>query len=152
MTNVAFFLVCGGTYNNENGIIASPMYPLPYHKDRECIYEIVAPLGKSITLDWMDFDVEGNTYPECNYDRVEVYDGVPDDANSLGRYCGHVMPPQAISKMNLMTLKFVSDVSIEGRGWRGNYSFTDTGKCKYKLVSQAHLKLISGQHLQAVVG
>lgn len=104
------------------------MYPNAYHKERECIYEIIAPLGKAISLDWLDFDLEGNTYPDCTYDYVEVYDGVPDDTSSLGRYCSQVVPPQAISKMNLMTLKFGTDSSIEGRGWKANYTFIDTGK------------------------
>lgn len=105
------------------------MYPNPYHKSRECIYEIQAPLGKSIILDWLDFDLEGNAYPDCVYDYVEVYDGVPDmDKGSMGKYCDRVTPPSAVSTVNLMTVKFVTDSSVEGRGWRGNYSFVDTGK------------------------
>lgn len=134
------FTVCGGRYDSDNGIVSSPLYPQPYHKDRECLYEIVAPLGKSITMDWMDFDLEGNTYPDCSYDYVEVYDGVPDDRNSMGRYCSHIVPPQAISKMNLITLKFVTDMSIEGRGWRANYTFTDMGKCLLKRITKDLVK------------
>lgn len=104
------------------------MYPNPYHKDRQCIYEIVAPLGKAIVLDFIDFDMEGNTYPECTYDYLQVFDGVADEENQIGRYCGSMVPPQAASRLNLMTLKFVTDPSIEGRGWKANYSLVDTGE------------------------
>lgn len=103
------------------------MYPETYHKEKECLYEIIAPIGKAIVLDWMDFDLEGNSIPDCHYDYVVVYDGLPDDDSKIGRYCGDGIPPQATSRMNLMTLKFATDGSIEGRGWRANYTFVDTG-------------------------
>lgn len=124
---ISYSVVCGGTYHSDNGIVTSPMYPSPYHRDRECIFEIVAPLGKAIIVDWMDFDMEGNTYPECTYDFLEVYDGVATDSASVGRYCGTITPPRIVAKMNLVTLKMVSDSSIEGHGWKVNYTFVDMG-------------------------
>lgn len=119
--------VCGGTFTSESGIVTSPMYPQPYHKSRECIYEIVAPPGNAITLDWMDFDLESNAYPSCPYDYVEVFDGIAEDSSSIGRYCSTMNPPTAVTKMNQMTIKFTSDSSVEGRGWKANYSFVEAG-------------------------
>lgn len=94
----------------------------------------MAPLGKSITLDFMDFDVEGNSYPECSYDSLAVYDGIAEVEGLLGKYCSDIMPPQRQSKINLMTLVFTTDSSLQGRGWRANYTFTDMGDYYYYLV------------------
>lgn len=54
-----------------------------------------------------------------------MFDGVPDDSTSLGRYCGSMLPPPAISQQNLMTLKLKTDDSIQGRGFKANYTFSN---------------------------
>lgn len=120
--------VCGGVFNNETGILTSPNYPNEYHADRVCNYEVRAPLGKSITLDWLDFDVEGVSYPDCAYDYVQVYDGIVDDTMKMGRYCSDIIPPRMVSSYNALTLELVSDTSIGGRGFKANYTFTDMGE------------------------
>lgn len=104
----------------------------------------MAPIGKSITLNWIDFDLEGNTYPECSYDSVQVYDGVPDESTSLGRYCGDMLPPQAISKQNLMTLKLVTDMTIEGRGFKANYTFSNA-TCGGVIKDQNQTVVVNGE-------
>jgi len=65
-------LVCGGMISTSTGIIKSPYYPLSYPKNRECIYVISQPPGKSILLDFQYFDVEGAVDATCYFDYVEV--------------------------------------------------------------------------------
>lgn len=124
--------MCGGTFESESGTITSPMYPQPYQSDRKCTYEIIAPMGNAINLDWIDFDIEENTYPLCQYDYVQVFDGHDyDNSTEIGKYCGAHVPPKVVSSQNMLTLKLVTDPSVSGRGFKANYSFFDTGKSKF---------------------
>lgn len=56
-----------------SGIITSPGYPQPYESGRQCIYEIESEVGKAIVLDFIDFDIEDTSYPDCDFDNLQVY-------------------------------------------------------------------------------
>lgn len=66
-------LVCGGKYSETAGIIMSPGYPQHYDIGRQCIYEIESDLGKAIVLDFIDFDIEDTSYPDCDFDYLQVH-------------------------------------------------------------------------------
>lgn len=51
----------------------SPGYPQPYESGRQCTYEIEADVGKAIVLDFIDFDIEDTSYPDCDFDYLKVY-------------------------------------------------------------------------------
>lgn len=72
IVRITFILVCGGTFTESEGIIESPFYPNPYPSGRECIYIIAQPVGKAIKLSFLDFEIEGLSFPECHYDKLEV--------------------------------------------------------------------------------
>uniref|UniRef100_A0A0P6JSL8 Putative fibrillin n=1 Tax=Aedes aegypti TaxID=7159 RepID=A0A0P6JSL8_AEDAE len=117
-------LLCGGVYTDPSVEITSPGYPKTYGLNQRCDYVIQAPLGKAIMLDFQDFDVEGNSYPNCDLDFVEIYDGIEATNTSfIGRYCSAKIPPTAISSLNAMLMRFVSDASIGGKGFRANFTF-----------------------------
>lgn len=122
--------MCGGTFASETGILTSPMYPRPYQEEhRTCLFEIKAPLGNAISLEWTDFDLENISHPDCEYDYVEVHDGHEyDNSTSNQRYCGAYLPPRMISSQNMLALKLVTDESVSGRGFKANYSFIKTGQ------------------------
>lgn len=48
------------------------------------------------------------------------------NSSVLGKYCGTTKPPQLISTYNQMTLKFESDSSISGSGFKANYTLVDS--------------------------
>lgn len=73
------FSVCGGTFSTDTGLILSPLYPNTYETSRMCEYLIEAPIGKSIFLDFQDFDMEDNSYPSCEFDYLQV-------SQSLSKY------------------------------------------------------------------
>uniref|UniRef100_A0A7G3AGB7 Cubilin n=1 Tax=Lutzomyia longipalpis TaxID=7200 RepID=A0A7G3AGB7_LUTLO len=126
---IGYQIECGGTFEDESGIITSPMYPEPYHDSRTCEYIIQAPLKKVISLKFDDFDLEENSYPDCYYDSLEIYDGVPQtNATKIGRYCWSISPPNFISTYNVLYMILETDSSIGGRGFKANYSFIDV-KC-----------------------
>ncbi|KAJ6643395.1 Cubilin like, partial [Pseudolycoriella hygida] len=124
---VTYEVVCGGLFENETGVITSPLYPNPYKASHSCYYEILAPLGKAISLHFEDFDIE-NPFEEYNCDFVSVFDGFDVNSTEIGKYCGTSLPPDTISTLNVLLLLLQSDVSISGKGFKASYSFVDV-KC-----------------------
>lgn len=116
-----FILVCGGQFTESTGVIESPGYPSEYLHSRQCIYEIIQPLSTSIVLRIDDFDLEENSYPQCQYDFLEIRDGHNENATLIGRYC-RTPPREIFSTYNYLWLKFESDRSISGKGFHLTYS------------------------------
>lgn len=124
--SLTYKLLCGGVYTDPSVEITSPGYPKTYGLNQRCDYVIEAPLGKAVLLDFQDFDVEGNSYPNCDLDFVEIYDGLEASNSSfIGRYCSSKIPPRAISSLNVMLMRFVSDASIGGKGFKANFTFVN---------------------------
>lgn len=105
-------------------MITSPWWPNQYEDNKNCLYDIEAPLGKAITLNFTDFDIEN----DCDFDSLTIYDGVDSNSTKIGTYCGTRKPPTAISTLNHMHLIFQTDQSNTGPGFRASYSFIDAGK------------------------
>ncbi|XP_055601686.1 cubilin homolog [Uranotaenia lowii] len=124
--SISYKVRCGGVITDPNTEIVSPGYPRAYGSNQLCDYLIQGPVGKAIKLDFSDFDIEGNSFPNCDLDYVAIYDGYEENNNTrIGKYCSAKTPPQALSTLNVMLLRFVSDVSINGRGFKANFSFVD---------------------------
>ena len=121
-------LVCGGKFEDDNGVITSPWYPNPYDDNKICIYDIEAPLGKAIVLNFTNFDIEA----DCDFDSLRIYDGVDSNATLIGTYCGDENPPVATSRMNHLHLIFSTDSSNTGPGFRATYKFIDASSFKYR--------------------
>lgn len=115
--------VCGGKFGDENGVITSPRFPNSYEDNKNCAYDIEAPLGKAIILNFTDFSIES----DCDFDSLKIYDGVNANGTKIGEYCGDDLPPPAISTLNHMHLIFSTDYSNTGPGFRATYSFIDAG-------------------------
>lgn len=49
--------VCGGEVSGPEGEIRSPGYPHGYASWRQCKWIIIAPVGKRIKLEFLDFDM-----------------------------------------------------------------------------------------------
>ncbi|KAI5646194.1 CUB domain-containing protein [Phthorimaea operculella] len=119
--------VCQQVIQGDSGYITSPGYPLSYPANRVCEYFIGTSPGKAIELTFQDFDIEDNNYFSCQYDYVEVRDGVDVNATLLGKYCGgnDHFPPTQTSTHNYMYVRFNSDMSISGSGFYANYTTID---------------------------
>ena len=64
------FLVCGGNYHTNEGVIRSPGFPNNYAHNRECTWVIRVDQGKQILLNFTNFDLE--SHRDCNYDYLEI--------------------------------------------------------------------------------
>lgn len=59
---------------------------------------------------------------ECAYDHLEIYDGRDAKAPVLGRFCGAKEPEPLLSSGNRMFLKFVSDNSVQKKGFEATHT------------------------------
>ncbi|XP_048237900.1 cubilin-like isoform X1 [Haliotis rufescens] len=111
---------CGGSYTTDEGTIQSPNYPQPYTHNAQCAWLITVNTGDTITLTFNSFDLE--TASSCQWDKVEVRDGVDQTASLLGRYCGNDSPAPVRSTGNTMYVYFKSDSSIRGGGFQASWT------------------------------
>jgi len=112
----SFAAVCVRTITYTQGYIASPRWPASYPNNRECTWKINLPVGRQISVRFTDFDLED--HGSCNYDFLEARNGLTTTSPLIGRYCGTQMPAAFSSSANTLFLKFKSDYSTVGRGFR----------------------------------
>ncbi|XP_033326417.2 cubilin [Megalopta genalis] len=126
---LSYSIDCGGVFTEESGFLHSPLYPNQYHSSRTCIYDIILPPGKRIELTIQDMDIEGLSPENCYFDYLEIFDGDNENSTKLATLCGgeNDIPLDAYySTHNYMMLKFVSDGSLQERGFFANYTAIDS--------------------------
>lgn len=126
---------CGGELSGPSGSFNSPDYPNRYPENRECIWYITTTAGSSITITILEFDVE--YHQDCNYDVLEVYGGPDLTAPQLAKLCTTTTTPMQVSSTgNLLTVRFMSDAYVSGRGF--NASWTEVqGGCGGPVVAHS---------------
>uniref|UniRef100_A0A3B3WI36 CUB domain-containing protein n=1 Tax=Poecilia mexicana TaxID=48701 RepID=A0A3B3WI36_9TELE len=123
---------CGGLLSKLNGTISTPGWPKEYPPNKNCVWQVVAPTQYRISMQFEAFELEGN---ECAYDHLEAFDGDSDAAAILGRLCGNKIPEPLVSTGNKMYLRFISDASVQRKGFQASHSTgkegaTNTPPCK----------------------
>ena len=87
------------------------------YRNDEAFFYTIAPTGaSSVSLNFLAFGLE------VGYDSLWIYDGTSTSDPLLGGYSGTTLPPVINSTGNALTLKFYSDVSTLGLGWKVVYS------------------------------
>lgn len=74
------------------------------------------------SLRFEEFDIEGSTNGDCNYDYVALYNGPDLNSPLIGRYCGNALPDNVVSLTNEMTVQFKTDSSVTKGGFRAIYT------------------------------
>ncbi len=111
---------CGGVITSATGSLASPNYPMPYHHNADCQWEIRISAGSKIQFVFIDVDLEQSD--DCGYDYVELYDGHPAATSaSLGKFCNPGVHDIVYSTGSVMTVRFRADYSNAGRGFHARY-------------------------------
>ncbi|CAH1775425.1 unnamed protein product [Owenia fusiformis] len=116
---------CGGTFSQPTGELVSPYFPGNYPSEKTCTYLIDQPVGYTITLTFVTFDIEG--HETCNYDFLEVRNGASAEGSLIGTYCGATAPAPIVSTANSLWLKFQSDGSVQNNGFKATYTTNDNG-------------------------
>ncbi|XP_029024761.1 bone morphogenetic protein 1-like isoform X5 [Betta splendens] len=117
---------CGGIVTKLNGSLTTPGWPKEYPPNKNCVWQLVAPVQYRITLVFDVFETEGNDV--CKYDYVEVRSGVSSDAKLHGKFCGAEKPEVITSQQNNMRIEFKSDNTVSRRGFKAHF-FSDIDEC-----------------------
>ncbi|KAM9456037.1 bone morphogenetic protein 1b isoform 1-T1 [Clarias gariepinus] len=113
---------CGGFLTALNGTVFSPGWPHEYPHNKHCVWQLIAPQHYTITLQFHNFDTEGNDV--CKYDYVEVR----SDSRLHGRFCGATTPEPITSDSNILYVEFKSDNTVSRRGFTATF-FSDVDEC-----------------------
>uniref|UniRef100_A0A673ZXU9 Neuropilin n=1 Tax=Salmo trutta TaxID=8032 RepID=A0A673ZXU9_SALTR len=136
----SFFLAdkCGDNIRITNAnYLTSPGYPTSYLPSQKCVWVITAPgPHQRILINFNPhFDLEDR---ECKYDYVEVRDGVDENGQLVGKYCGKIAPSPVVSSGNQLYIKFVSDYETHGAGFSIRYEVFKTGpECSRNFTSNS---------------
>ncbi|KAL8165123.1 UNVERIFIED_CONTAM: hypothetical protein K2H54_029892 [Gekko kuhli] len=97
-----------------------------YDKDLECVWTIVAPVNRLVNLTFNTFELEAaSSFQNCRFDYVKLYDGSNANATVAGTFCGSSIPAPFLSADNFLTIKFVTDRSIERAGFTATYTLVE---------------------------
>ncbi|KAL7877112.1 hypothetical protein SRHO_G00037550 [Serrasalmus rhombeus] len=118
---------CGVFSHEEMGVIKSENWPMNYPPNRECLWKVQVPEGKTITLTFTQFDMEaaGILLGRC-FDNVIIYDGSQPTAKKYGPYCGTSIPPVIHTTGNELVMRFYADFFTEAKGFRAFWTTDPT--------------------------
>uniref|UniRef100_A0A8C6MNH6 Tolloid like 1 n=1 Tax=Moschus moschiferus TaxID=68415 RepID=A0A8C6MNH6_MOSMO len=119
---------CEQKIHSPSGFITSPNWPDKYPSRKECTWEISATPGHRIKLAFTEFEIE--QHQECAYDHLEVFDGETEKSPVLGRLCGNKVPEPLVATGNNMFIRFVSDASVQRKGFQATHSTECGGRLK----------------------
>uniref|UniRef100_A0A4W4GRW9 Neuropilin n=1 Tax=Electrophorus electricus TaxID=8005 RepID=A0A4W4GRW9_ELEEL len=119
---------CFRNFTALTGVIESPDFPDKYPHNLDCSYIIFTPPQTEVTLIFKTFDLENDPLlmaeSDCKYDWLEVWDGLPQVAPLIGRYCGTKVPPEITSTTGLLALSFHTDMAVAKDGFSARYNIT----------------------------
>ncbi|NWR90257.1 CUBN protein, partial [Furnarius figulus] len=118
---------CGGYLTTSTYTFGPPVSNVTrrYEKNLDCVWTITAPVNKLINLTFISFVLEASTAQICQYDYVQLYDGDNENANLVGTFCGSTVPAPFLSTRNSLTVKFITDNSVERAGFNATYTTAD---------------------------
>uniref|UniRef100_A0A8B9N9X7 Cubilin n=1 Tax=Accipiter nisus TaxID=211598 RepID=A0A8B9N9X7_9AVES len=118
---------CGGYLTNSAYTFGSPVSNVTrrYEKNLDCVWIITAPVNKLVNLTFNSFMLEAQSAQTCRYDYVKLYDGNNENANLAGTFCGSTVPAPFLSTHNSLTVKFITDNSVEREGFNATYTTVD---------------------------
>lgn len=89
----------------------------------DCIWSIQPSGANTVTVTFPQFSTE------AGYDSVMVYDGPDETYPVLMTWWGNTLPPAITSSEGALTVRFISDESIQAPGWTANYSSSGIAYC-----------------------
>lgn len=92
-----------------------------YTNNSDCYWLITPPDASSIELTFQDFQIENG------YDRLRIYNAFSNPPQILGDYTGQEIPGPVNCPSGKMLLHFISDESVNGEGWKAEYSIGNLG-------------------------
>ena len=95
-----------------------------------------ATSGNVIQAEFLNFDVEEDTYSGGCYDELYIYDGPDTGSDLIGVYCNEA-PPETITATNAegaLTFEFVSDGFVTKAGWEAEISCVNMNEVVFSVT------------------
>lgn len=105
-------------FTASEGRIISPGNMVRYRRNLKVTADLVLPAGTVARFEWKEIEVEENS--RCWYDYVEIVDTVTGEGlepYGIKKFCGRKVPHTMKSKSNLVTIKFITDYSVQKEGF-----------------------------------
>lgn len=108
---------CGGHIAADSGQISSPGFESHgmYENNLDCVWQVIAKEGTQIRLRFSTFELDKF---DCEYDRLEIYNGPDISSPLLGKFCGDQLPPVLVSHSNRLYIRFVTDERKRAKGFK----------------------------------
>ncbi|XP_074844824.1 adhesion G-protein coupled receptor G6 isoform X2 [Carettochelys insculpta] len=107
---------CKISLSDPTGIFTSPCFPSDYPNGQACKWTLLAPPGFIIQITFIEFDIE--EAPNCIYDSVTLLTG-----ENPVKFCGVTAKGLSFNSTgHEMNVSFVSDFSIQKRGFNASYT------------------------------
>jgi hypothetical protein len=101
------------------GYIEDGSGPNNYTGRNNCKWLIVAPPGKKIAIDFVEFDTEPKK------DELYVFNGAETNEQILGIFSGHELPPSLKTGGNAALIWFLTSDDIQYKGWKLHFKAVD---------------------------
>ncbi|XP_062342869.1 low-density lipoprotein receptor-related protein 12 [Osmerus eperlanus] len=101
---------------SSSGVITTPGWPFEYPSRINCTWNIRANPGEIITISFQDFELQSSR--RCDLDWLSI--GSYKNLDGF-RACGSTLPAPYISSQDHVWVKFHSDDSLTGKGFRLTY-------------------------------
>ena len=103
--------------NERRGHVITPGFPKsPYAPNSNCTWIIDLPSKfKRIKLQFDGIDIEDSL--NCAKDQVTILNGKDGNSLPLGSYCGNKLPATIISSTEDVTIRFISDGTVNNKGF-----------------------------------
>lgn len=98
-----------------SGTIFSPSYPENYEPNLSCTWSVLVDDESQIAISFNEFELENSA--ECSADYVIVKDGVSENSEVLGKYCGTAVPMHLLSSGNVLSVTFRTDSVRSAKGF-----------------------------------
>ncbi|XP_067863171.1 cubilin [Heptranchias perlo] len=119
LPGVGFRATFSHLYGNEivgtQGQITSPLWPRHYPHNGNYHWTITVPAGNIIHARILELDIDALF--GCRFDKLIFYDGATVHARLIGKYCGFELPPAVSSSGSILTVEFISDSTLSGKGF-----------------------------------
>ena len=112
--NIDYFWSSSESFYGCGGILTDMMSNFSSQKRKEllqCEWIIRAPPSMRIQLKFLSFGLLNHEEYKCS-DYVSIYDGGSPRFPLLGRYCGHIIPPEHFSTGNQLLIRYKSENSL----------------------------------------
>ncbi|XP_066440814.1 cubilin [Eleutherodactylus coqui] len=122
--NASYHKSCGGYLHANRGMITSQNYPGSYIPNQNCTWHVAVTAGFTILVHFEQiFEVLNNDGSCSGGDYLEMKNGPDEGSPPLGngKFCGRNAPSSMHTTDNQLFVRFITDASNEGKGFKLRY-------------------------------